>query len=288
MSGIPNHACLTMPLHYTDIDNEAASAVEPLDDAFCCSLRSHMEEGNLDEEVTALMFKKLVVSNLCEPVMLNSPTFNKRAKAYARRNIWRHQLMSLSDCQLELRRVNVLMIAAQYHLQFILKEQQQYKREITELQMKHEKLRGVSQGVDGQMKTRDELCAQTEQLLATISGLESNCISGTFGSTWFSLSSVGGRFSAPNESSSSYIPSYGVSAPFISPFSSSQSPHMLPRNGSASGFPIQRRAASDGWRGIPTVNTHRENISPLQFQQPQSMSPVAFSESTVYNSASID
>ena len=276
------------PNGYADIDNEAASAVEALDDEFRCSLRSQIEEGNLDEEVTAPMFEELAVPKLCEPVILNGPTFTKRAKAYARRNIWQRQLMSLSDRQLELRRVNALMIAAQYRMEFLLKEQEQYEREITELQMKHEKLREVWQGVEEELKKRDELRAQKEQLLATVSGLESNCVSGTFGSTRFSSGSVGGRFSAPNECSSSYMRSYGVSAPFAPPFSSSQSPRMLPRNGSSSGLPIQRRVASDGWRGIPTLNTPRDNISPLQLQQPKRMSSVALSESTVYNSASID
>jgi hypothetical protein len=44
---------------YAAIDNEAASAVEALDDEFCCSLRSQIEEGNLDIEETAPMFKEL-------------------------------------------------------------------------------------------------------------------------------------------------------------------------------------------------------------------------------------
>jgi hypothetical protein len=134
----------------------------------------------------------------------------------------------------------------------------------------------------------DELCTQKEQLLATITGLESNWVSGTFGSTRFSLGSVGGRFSAHNESCSSYMFSYGVCAPFAPPFLSSYSPCMLPCNGSSSSLPIQRQVASDGWRGKPIFNPPRDNISPLQLQQPKCMASVVLSECTVYNSASID
>jgi len=147
------------PNGYADIDNKAASAVEVLDDEFHCSLHSQIEEGNLDEEVTALMFNELAVPKLCEPIILNGLTFTKRAEAYARGNIWQRQLMSLSDRQLELRRVHALMMAAQYHMEFLIKEQEQYEREITELQMKHEKLREVWQGVEEELKKRDELRA---------------------------------------------------------------------------------------------------------------------------------
>jgi hypothetical protein len=153
--------------------------------------------------------------------------------------------------------------------------------------MKHEKLGEIWQGVEEGLKKRDELRAQKEQLLATITGLESNCVSRTYGSTRFSSGSVGGRFSGRNEFSSSYMRSYGVSAHFAPPFSSSQSPHMLPCNGSSPDLPIQCGESSDGWRG-PTSNTPRDNISPLQLQQPKGMSSVAVSQSTVYNSASID
>jgi hypothetical protein len=112
------------------------------------------------------------------------------------------------------------MIKAQYHMEFLIKEQEPYEREIAELQMKHEKLREVWQGVQEELKTRNELRAQKKQLLATVSGLELNCTLGTFRSTRFSSDSVGGIFFVRNESSSSYMRSYGVSAPFVPPFSS--------------------------------------------------------------------
>jgi len=51
--------------------------------------------------------------------------------------------MSLLDHQLELRCVNACMIVAPYCMEFLIKEQEQYKREITVLQMKHEKLSEV-------------------------------------------------------------------------------------------------------------------------------------------------
>jgi len=36
------------PIGYSDIDNEAASSVEALDDEFRCALRSQMAEGKLE------------------------------------------------------------------------------------------------------------------------------------------------------------------------------------------------------------------------------------------------
>jgi len=84
------------------------------------------------------MFEELAVPTLCQPIILNAPTFTKRTKAYARRKIWQLQLMSLSDHQPESQHINALMIAAQYHMEFWVKEQEQYEREITELQMQHE------------------------------------------------------------------------------------------------------------------------------------------------------
>jgi hypothetical protein len=275
------------PNGYADIDNKAASAVEALDDEFCCSLCSQIEEGNLDEEVPALMFEELAVPNLPEPVILKGRTFSKHVEAYARGNIRQRQFMSLSDRQPELQHINTLMIGAQYRMKFVLKKQKLYEREITELQIKHEKLGEVWQGVEEGLKKRDELRVQKEQLLATVPGLESNCVSRTFGSTRFSSGSVGSRFSTHNECSSSYMRSYGVSAHFATPCSSSQSPRILPCNVSSPDLPIQCGEGSDGWRE-PTFNTPRDNISPLQLQQPKCMSSVAVSESTVYNSASVD
>jgi hypothetical protein len=114
------------------------------------------------------------------------------------------------------------------------------------LQKKNEKLREIWQGVEAELKKRAELGAHKKQLLATVSGLESNCLSGTFGSTRISSGSVGGRFSAGNESSSSYMHCYSEASPFAHPFSSSQSPCMLPCNGSSSGLPILYQVASDG------------------------------------------
>jgi hypothetical protein len=101
------------PNGYADIDNKAASAVEALDDEFCCSLCSQIEEGNLGEEVPAPMFEELAVPNLREPVILKGPTLTKYAEAYQHWNIRQRQVISLSDRQPELQRINTLMIAAQ-------------------------------------------------------------------------------------------------------------------------------------------------------------------------------
>jgi hypothetical protein len=53
----------------------------------------------------------------------------------------------------------------------MIKEQQQYEREIIELQMKNEKLQMDWPGMEEELKMRDELYAQKEQLLATVTGL---------------------------------------------------------------------------------------------------------------------
>jgi aspartate/glutamate racemase len=159
---------------YADIDNEAGGAVEEQDNEFCCSLRSHIDRGNVNKEVTALVFDEVAVSKWSEPIILNILTFTMHAKAYALGNIWQRHLMSLSDHQLKLQRVTALMITAQYCMEFWLQEQEWYEREITELQMKHEKLWEVWQCVEEELKNGDELRAQKEQWLATISDLESN------------------------------------------------------------------------------------------------------------------
>jgi hypothetical protein len=78
---------------------------------------------------------------------------------------------------------------------------------------------------------------------------------------------------------------YSISAHFAPPISSSQSPHLLPYNGSPSGLNIQCRVASDGWGAIATFNTPSDNMSPLQSQQYKHKSSFALSESTVYNRA---
>jgi hypothetical protein len=114
------------------------------------------------------------------------------------------------------------------------------------LQIEHEKLGEIWQGVEEELKKRAEPGAHKKQLLAMVSGLELNCVSGTVGSTQISSSSVCSRFSAGNESSSSYMQCYSEAAPFDHPFSSSQSPCMLPCNGSSSGLPFLYQVASDG------------------------------------------
>jgi len=69
-----------------------------------------------------------------------------------------------------------------------------------------------------------------------------------------------GWFSSYNESSGSYIHSHGESAPIAPTFSWSQSPHIIHSSWYSSGWPIQHPVASDGWRGIATCNTPRDNI----------------------------
>ena len=136
------------------------------------------------------------------------------------------------------------------------------------------------------MKKRDELHVPEEQLHATVSGLELNSIRASCGSTQFSPDSIDGVFSARNESSSRYIHSHGVSATSARPFSVAQSPHILLGNGSSSSLSIQGQVASDGWRGIPTFNAPRDNNLPLQLQQPNRTSSIAFGDSAVCNSTS--
>jgi hypothetical protein len=161
------------PNGYADIDNNTGSAVEVLDNQFGCSSRSQSEEGFLDQEVTAPMFEELAVPTLCEPVIIYGLTCIKRTKAYARGNIWHRQLMSLSDRQLELRHIIVLMLAAPFQMEFLPKEQKQYEQEITELQMEYEKLREVWQGKEEELKKWDELRTEKEQLIAIVSSLKS-------------------------------------------------------------------------------------------------------------------
>ena len=67
------------------------------------------------------MLEELAVPKLWEPIFLTCPTFDEHAEAYARGNILQRQLMSLLYCQLELRRINALMIAAQYVIEIWVK-----------------------------------------------------------------------------------------------------------------------------------------------------------------------